>query len=293
MTAARGALPAIATALAPLVFVAMWSTGHIGTRLGIPYAEPFTFLGWRLLGATALMIAIAVATGAPWPRRPRDAAHIVVAGLLIHGIYLGGVFSAIALGMTTGVLAVITGLQPLLVAAAVGPWLGERVTVRQWAGLVLGFAGVTLVLWEKMSFGGLGVAGVVAAVACLISISAGTLYQKRFCPDLDLRSGTAIQLAASALSIAVLARVFETRAVATSAEFLFAVGWLILVLSVGAYNLLYYLLRRGAAAKVSSLFYLTPPTTAVMGYALFGEVLGATALAGMAVAVLGVALASR
>lgn len=278
---------------APMIFVLMWSTGHIGTRLGTPYAEPFTFLAWRFVIAMALMLAVAVLFRAPWPTSWRAAGHIIVAGLLLHAVYLGGVFLAIGLGMTTGVLALITGLQPLLTAVIVGPILGERVSPRQWAGFMLGFGGVALVLWDKLSFGGLGAASVIPAVICVLSIAFGAVYQKRFCSDLDLRSGTAIQLGVAALVIGLCAALFETRVVTMTGEFVFAVGWQVLVLSVGAYGLLFFLLRRGAASRVSSLFYLSAPLTAVMGYALFAETLGATALIGMAVAVAGVAMVNR
>lgn len=280
-------------AMAPLVFVLLWSTGHIGTRLGMPYAEPFTFLAWRFAIGAAMMTAVAVAFRAPWPTTWTEAGHIVVAGVLLHSVYLGGVFVAISLGMTTGVLALITGMQPVLTAALVGPMLGERVSSRQWLGLLLGLGGTGLVLWNKVSLDDLGAGSIAAAVIGVVSITLGTVYQKRFCANLDLRSGTALQLGTAALLIGLCALLFETRQVQPTGEFVFALLWLVVVLSVGGYNLLYYLLRRGAASKVTSLFYLTPPTTAVMGYALFGETLAGTALIGMALAVVGVAMVNR
>ena len=280
-------------AIAPLVFVVMWSTGHIGTRLGMPYSEPFTFLAWRFALGTALMTAIALIFRAPWPTRWSDTGHILVAGLLLHAVYLGGVFVAISLGMTTGVLALITGMQPVLTAALVGPMLGERISARQGLGLLLGLGGTALVLWNKVSLDGLGAGSILAAVVAVLSIAFGAVYQKRFCANMDLRSGTALQLGIAAFTIGLCALLFETRQVEATGEFVFAVVWLVVVLSVGGYNLLYYLLRRGAAAKVTSLFYLTPPVTALMGYALFGETLAGTALLGMAVAVVGVALVNR
>ncbi|ROR34571.1 DMT family transporter [Inmirania thermothiophila] len=276
--------------LAPALFVLLWSTGFIGAKLGLPDAEPFTFLLLRFLLVTAILAAAALATRAPWPRRPGEIARLAVAGLLIHATYLGGVFAAIHRGLPAGTTALITALQPLLTAVAAGPFLGERVTARQWLGLVLGLAGVALVVGDRAGLGEGDAVAVAWAGLAVLGITAGTLYQKRHGGAMDLRTGSAVQFAASAAAMAVLAPLLETMRIQWSGRFLFALGWLTAVLSLGAISLLMLLIRHGAAARTASLFYLVPPVTALMAWALFGERLGAVALAGMTVAVLGVAL---
>ncbi|KAA0575465.1 DMT family transporter [Azospirillum sp. B21] len=279
--------------LMPGLFVLLWSTGFIGAKYGLPYAEPLTFLLIRL-GLVAVVLAlVALASRAPWPKDWATAGRIALAGLLVHGVYLSGVFLAIAHGLPAGVTALVVGIQPLLTAALSGPLLGERVSGRQWAGLLLGLAGVGLVVREKLSVDAEHLIGIGYAVAALVGITLGTLYQKRHGGGMDLRSGTAIQYAATALVLAVAAPLTETMQVQWTGEFLFALLWLSFVLSVGAIFLLFALIRRGAAAKVASLFYLTPPVTALVAWILFGEKLGVAALAGMAVAVCGVALVNR
>lgn len=276
----------------PALFVVLWSSGFIGGKLGLPYAEPFTFLGLRFVAVIALLGAVAVLTRAPWPANRRMAWHFAVSGILVHGVYLGGVFSAIRHGLPAGVVALIVGLQPVLTAAAVGPLLGERVTARQWLGLVLGLAGVAMVLSSKLDSGVGGFAwdAPVFALLALLGITAGTLHQKKYCSGMDLRTGTLIQYAAALAVTAPLALGTETMEVEWTGEFLFALAWLVLVLSVGAISLLMLMIRRGEASRVAGLFYLTPPTTALMAWALFGETLTPVALAGMAVAAAGVAL---
>ncbi|MDR6774272.1 DMT family transporter [Azospirillum sp. BE72] len=279
--------------LMPGLFVLLWSTGFIGAKYGLPYAEPLTFLLIRLGLVAAVLALVALASRAPWPKDWATAGRIALAGLLVHGVYLSGVFLAIAHGLPAGVTALVVGIQPLLTAALSGPLLGERVSGRQWAGLLLGLAGVGLVVREKLSVDAEHLIGIGYAVAALVGITLGTLYQKRHGGGMDLRSGTAIQYAATALVLAVAAPMFETMQVQWTGEFLFALLWLSFVLSVGAIFLLFALIRRGAAAKVASLFYLTPPVTALVAWILFGEKLGVAALAGMAVAVCGVALVNR
>lgn len=278
----------------PALFVVLWSTGFIGARLGLPHAGPLTFLALRYGLAAGLLALVALATRAPWPRRPAEAGHYAVAGLLVHGVYLGGVFVGISLGVEAGVSALIVGLQPLLTAALAGVLLGERVASRQWAGLGLGLLGVALVLARKLGQGPGDALGALACVAALLGITAGTLYQKRFCERMDLRTGGAVQFAAAGLATAPLALLFEgARYVEWTGEFVFALLWLVLVLSLGAVSLLYVLIRRGAAARVASLFFLVPPCTVLIAWPLFGEELGPLALIGMALTSAGVALASR
>lgn len=277
----------------PALFVVLWSTGFIGARLGMPHAEPMTFLALRF-GLAALLLGLAaLAARAPWPRRPADLGHLAVAGILMHGIYLGGVFVAIRLGLEAGLSALIVSLQPLLVAATAGLLLGERVPGRAWLGLGLGLAGVALVLARKLGAGPGSAWGVLACLAALFAITAGTLYQKRFCTGHDLRTGNLVQFVAAGVFSLVLALLFETMRVAWTPELIFALFWLVVVLSLGAISLLYLLLRRGAASRVASLFFLTPPTTALIAWPLFGERLGPLELLGMAVAVAGVALVNR
>jgi drug/metabolite transporter (DMT)-like permease len=277
----------------PAVFVLLWSTGFIGAKYGLPYAEPLTFLLIRLSLVAAVLTVVALVMRAPWPATWREGAHIAVAGLLVHGVYLGGVFTGIHHGLPAGVAALIVGLQPLLTAAGAGPLLGEKVTPKQWLGLILGLVGVLLVVAEKLSLSTDHLVGAGLCTAALIGITAGTLYQKRFCTGMDLRTGAIIQYTATSLGLLAIAPWFETMRVAWTPEFLFALGWLSFVLSVGAVFLLFQLIRRGAAARVASLFYLVPPVTAAIAFLMFGERLGLPALAGMAIAVAGVALVNR
>ena len=270
-------------------FVLLWSTGFIGARLGMPHAEPMTFLAIRFALTAAILLVVALLLRVPWPARASAWGHLAVAGLLMHGVYLGGVFVAIRLGLEAGLSALIVSTQPLLVAAAAPFLLAEPVGARRWLGLALGLVGVSLVLSGKLGGSGGGMA-VMACVAALVGITVGTLYQKRFCGTHDLRSGNMIQFAAATMACGLAALAFETRHVDWAPELLFALFWLVGVLSLGAVPLLYVLLRRGAASRVSSLFFLVPPTTALLAWPLFGERLGPVAILGMVLAVAGVAL---
>ena len=295
-TAATGAAAGLARpdTLLGLGFVALWSTGFVGAKYGLPWAGPFDFLAIRFAIVAALMLGLALALRAPWPERRAAWAHIAVAGLLLHGVYLGGVFAGIDAGVPAGTTALIVGTQPVLTAVVVGPLLGERVRPRQWLGFLLGFVGLVLVVSEQLAVPGTDRAGGVAAIViALLGITAGTLYQKRFCPALDLRSGAAIQYTAAAVAMSAVAVAFDEQQVRWTGEFLFALAWLSVVLSLGAISLLFLLIRRGAASRVASLFYLVPPTAAAYAWLLFGETLGPAALAGMATIVVGVALVNR
>jgi drug/metabolite transporter (DMT)-like permease len=212
---------------------------------------------------------------------------------LVQALYLGCVFAAIHFGMPAGLSALVVSAQPLLTAALVGPLLGERVTPRQWLGFVLGLAGVALVVGHKVDFAGTELLGLVFCLAGLAAITVGTIYQKKHGGGMDLRSGSVIQFAASAVAMAPLALAFEGMRVEWTGEFVLALGWLCVVLSIGAITLLFLLIRQGAAGKVASLFYLVPPVTALMAWPLFGETLGLFGVVGMAVAAVGVALVNR
>ncbi|MEW5728026.1 MAG: DMT family transporter [Pseudomonadota bacterium] len=283
-------------AVMPGLFVVLWSTGFIGAKFGLPYAEPFTFLALRFTLVIALLAAVAAATRAPWPRDQRLLGHLAVSGVLVHGVYLGGVFAAIDRGLPSGLTALIVGLQPVLTAMAAGRWLGESVSLRQWLGLALGLGGVALVLSTRLTVvagAPLNWGGVAFAVAALLGITAGTLWQKRHCTGMDLRTGAVVQYLAALMPMLAAALAFETMDIRWTGDFVFALAWLVLVLSVGAISLLMTLIRLGEAARTASFFYLVPPVTAVMAWALFDEALSPLALAGMAVAALGVALVVR
>lgn len=274
----------------PLLFVLLWSTGFIGAKFGLPYAEPLTFLLIRYVLIITLMGGLAWLARAPWPQEARGWFHIGMTGLLVHALYLGGVFTAIKHGLPAGVTSLVVGMQPLLTALGAGWLLGERVSSRQWLGLALGFAGVSLVVANKLGDVPL-LAMIVPALIALVAITAGTLYQKRFCPRFDLRTGSVIQFVPAMLLTAIGAAASETMHVDWTGEFVFALLWLVLVLSFGAISLLNLLLRQGSAVNVASLFYLTPPCTALIAWAMFDETLGGLALAGMLLAVGGVYLA--
>ncbi len=279
--------------VAPALFVLLWSTGFIGSKLGLPYAEPLTFLLLRFAFVLLLLLPAAIVLRSRWPANRRQAAHLAVAGVLLHGGYLGGVFSAIHHGMPAGIVSLIVGVQPLLTAAAAGTFLGERVTRRQWLGLGLGLAGVALTVSDKAAWGAPSAASAIAAAIALLSITAGTLYQKRHGAAAGLAASSIIQFAAAGAVLLPIALATERMEVRWTAQFMFALGWLVIVLSLGAISLLYLLLRRGEAARVSTLFYATPPTTAVMAWYLFGERLGAPAWAGMALVAAAIWLAMR
>jgi len=283
------ARPAFA-AFFPALFVLLWSTGFIAAKYGLPYAPPLTFLALRFGLVAALMTLVAVVTRARWPASWREVGHLGIAAALVHGAYLAGVWIAIKAGMAAGTSAMLVGLQPLLTVLLARAWLGERVLPRQWLGLLLGLLGVFFVVRHKVSFAG-GASGLLPSAVALVGISVGTLYQKRHCAHVDLRSGAVVQFAACTLLFIPLALLFDREAIQWTPTFVFALLWSVVVLSVGAISLLYWLLRHGGAAGVARLFYLVPPVTALMAYLLFGETLDALALAGMVLIAAGVALA--
>lgn len=283
----------------PALFVFLWSTGFIGAKFGLPYAEPYTFLLVRMFLTSAILLVVLLALRKPWPDNWRLSGHVAMSGVLIHCGYLGGVFTAIKLGMPSGLVALIAGLQPLLTAFAAQPVLGERVKAIQWTGLVLGLFGVALVLSEKIDlqsqslFADFGPLAVIFAFGAVVGITASSLYQKKFCTSMPMMSGTFIQYAAATAIYGVLAISFDTMEVQWTGEFIFALVWLIFVPSFGGITLLMWMIKQGEASKVASLFYLVPPVTAVEAYFLFGETLGIAALAGLGIASFGVWLAVK
>jgi drug/metabolite transporter (DMT)-like permease len=281
----------LAARAAPAIFVVLWSTGFIATKYVLHNAEPLTYLSIRMAVVVGLM-AIIVAIARPrWPDRV-GIAHSIVAGILVHGFYLGGTAVAISLSIPAGLSALIPGLQPILTSTLANRWLGERVTPMQWTGLLLGLAGVVLILHDR-SMSGEARWGWLASGVSLVSITLGTLYQKRYCSQIDWRAGNLVQYVAVTVLFATAAWLFEGHVVHWTSEFVLALVWLAVVLSIGSIGLLYWLIRRSAATSVASLFYLVPAVTAVMAYVLFGERLDTVAVTGMVACAAGVFLVNR
>lgn len=273
---------------APAVFVLLWASGFIGAKFGLPYAEPMTFLTVRM-GAVVLVLGLVIALTRPvWPSR-EGMLHSAITGLLVHGCYLGGVFVALDHKLPAGFTALVVSLQPILTSTLASRLMGERVTPRQWAGLGLGVIGVYLIVHGHTE-GGAPLVAWAAATVGLIGMTIGTLYQKRFGAGIEWRTGFLIQYSAAFALFALAALATETLKVQWTTDFLLAIGWLVFGLSLGAIWLLYFLIQHQAAARVLSLFYLTPPFTALMAWFLFDERLSLLALVGMAVCVAGVAL---
>ena len=279
--------------IAPVVFVCLWATGFVGARYSMPHAEPASFLSLRFAIAFAILGLVALLVKAEWPRG-RALIDVIAVGALVHGIYLGGVFWAVRNGMPGGVSAVIVGLQPLLTAIMAALWINERVPMRQWLGIGLGLAGIAMVLVPKFDLNADGI-NVVTTIACLISvvaIAAGTVYQKRNVTHVDLRSGTALQYVGAFIPTSLFALMFESYAIDWNADSIFALLWLVFVLSIGAIFLLMWLIREGSVAQVSSLFFLVPAVAALMTWYLFGETLNLVQIAGIIVCAIAVAIAS-
>jgi len=276
---------------APAIFVVLWSTGFIATKYVINNAEPLSYLAIRMMVVVGLMAVIAAIARPKWP----DATgvfHSAVAGILVHGFYLGGTAVAIAHSIPAGLSALIPGLQPILTSTIANRWLGERVAPMQWAGLLLGLAGVVLILHNRPMSGDAGW-GWLASGVSLVSITLGTLYQRRYCNAIDWRAGNLVQYVAVTILFGIAAWLFENNVVHWTTEFVLALAWLAVVLSIGSIGLLYWLIRRSAATSVASLFYLVPAVTAVMAYALFGERLDAVAIVGMVACAAAVFLVNR
>ena len=276
---------------APAVFVVLWSTGFIGTKYVLHNAEPLTYLAIRMVVVVGLMAIIVAIARPQWPDRT-GIAHSVVAGLLVHGFYLGGTAVAIAHSIPAGLSALIPGLQPILTSTLANRWFGERVTRLQWTGLLLGLAGVVLILHDRPMSGDAGW-GWLASGVSLVSITLGTLYQRRYCGRIDWRAGNLVQYIAVTVFFATAAALFETRAVRWTSEFVLSLAWLAVMLSIGSIGLLYWLIRHHAATSVASLFYLVPAVTAAMAYVLFGERLDTIAISGMVACAAAVFLVNR
>ncbi|MFO1032565.1 MAG: DMT family transporter [Hyphomicrobiales bacterium] len=279
---------------APALFVVMWATGFVVSRLSAGHVDPFTFLALRFPLAALIFLGVALVMQAPWPG-PRGVLHAVVAGALIHAVYLGPIYWAVAHGLPAGVGALIVGLQPLVTAFAAALLLGEALDQRHWLGLAVGLAGVALVIWPKLCFTGTGITPVTVA-ACLVgtaAISFGTIYQKRFATGLHIATGGVWQYVGAAVVAAAAAFLFEDRMFDHSLQAWVALGWSVIVLSLGAISLLMLLIRHGAVGKVASLIFLVPAAAALMAYAMFGETLVPVQLLGMGLCAVAVFIVNR
>ena len=278
--------------LMPGVFVLIWSTGFVVAKLASPYAEPFTFLEYRYVLSLALFLPWIWLCRVPWPNGAAQWVHIGLTGVLMHAGYLGGVWAAVKSGMGSGLSALIVGLQPVLTAI----WLsfrGGQINFKQWVGLVLGFIGLTLVLWHKLEIGReINWISLPLAVMALLSITIGTLHQKRFVKPCDVRTANSVQLLAAAL-VTLPVALMQSGAFEFNAQSVFALGWSVLVLTIGGSSLLYLLIQKGAAASVTSLMYLVPPCTAVLAWLLFDEAISATTVAGVVITAYGVHMAIK
>ena len=284
----------------PVVFVMIWSTGFIVARYGMPYAPPFSFLLVRYICSILCFLPWILLARVAWPRDRAQWLHLSVTGILMHAGYLGGVWAAVKSGMGSGLSALIVGIQPVLTAI----WLSwslrgsdqPGVSPRQWGGLLLGFAGLLMVVWHKLTMGSaldhVTPVNMAFAIGALCSITVGTLYQKRFVQPCDVRSANTVQLLAAAVLTLPLAWL-EPETMQWNLQLVGAMAWSVLGLTLGGSSLLYILIQRGAAASVTSLMYMVPPTTAIMAWLLFGETITALTLAGTALTALGVSLVVR
>lgn len=275
----------------PWVFVLIWSTGFIVARFGMPHAPPFGFLALRYALSVACLLGWVALAGVAWPAARAQWLHLAVTGVLIHAGYLGGVWAAVKAGIGAGMVALVVGLQPVLTALWLSSTSARRsqqpVGLRQWAGLGLGLAGLSLVVWDKLGHGEVTAWNFTLAGLAMLSITAGTLYQKSFVAPCDVRSAGVVQLLAALLVTLPLA-LLEREGFVWHAEMLGALAWSVLALTLGANSLLYLMLQRGAATRVASLMYLVPPCTALMAWGMFGEVFSLRMAAGMLLTAIGV-----
>lgn len=276
----------------PAVFVLIWSTGFIVARYGMPHAPPFKFLALRYALSIACFLLWIMWARVKWPTSPSQWAHLAVTGVFMHACYLGGVWAAVKLGMGSGLSSLIVGLQPVLTAL----WLaatGSRIVPRQWLGLVLGFVGLVMVVSRKFGTGGeANLLNLSLAVGALLSITVGTLYQKRFVKSCDVRTANTVQLMAALLVTLPLAAL-ESEGIRWNVELVGAIAWSVLALTLGGSSLLYLLIQKGAAASVTSLMYLVPPVTAFIAWVLFAEAITLTTIFGTLLTAFGVALVVR
>ena len=282
--------------LIPWVFVWIWSTGFIAAKYGLPYAEPFTLLSYRFVITLFFLLILIIYKKSPWPKSRLEFFHLVIAGVLIHGVYLGGVFQALKWGMPAGLGAMVIGLQPIGMALVAGVLLKEEVSKKQWTGLIMGLVGLYLVLFdsldltEQIAFDGFPIWAVFAVIISLFAISIGTIYQKRFCSNMNLYSGAWVQYFSASILCILIVLFFENGEVSWSRTFILAMTWQVLALSIGAILLLMTMIKKDALASVGSYFYLVAPLVAIQAWFLFEETIGLSALVGVVLISFGVAI---
>ena len=269
-------------------FVSVWGSGFLASKTALLYAPPFTMLTLRYALGVACMVPVLLVTRPAWPASRREFAHVVVAGLLMHAVHLSGSHYSQYLGLSAGITALIMALQTLATAVIAWRWMGERLSRTQWAGVVAGLAGVTLVVWHKIDVQELPLGSLVALGFGLTAITAGTLYQKTFCPKTDLKAGAFIQFAASCLALAPMAWFIEGAQIDWAWQFFASLAFLVILASILATNALNILMRHGEATRVTSLIYLTPIIAVALEYPMFGVVPSAMSIAGIVVTCAGV-----
>jgi drug/metabolite transporter (DMT)-like permease len=281
------------TKVAPTLFVLLWSSAFIGAKFGLPFAEPLTFMFLRFIAVSFIFLFLSFIFKASWPRSWAQLGHIAVVGLLIQALYLNSTFIALSYGSPIGIASLILGLQPALTVLLVSFVPGGRVSKIQWIGILLGLLGLTFVLYDKLSFDEAKWWSIYILGFGVCCITIGTIYQRYFCSDMNLFTGNFIQTFIGVVGTGIAAFYFESMNVIWEVEFIFALLWMILVVSLGAHTLLLFMLRKNQVAKVTSLLYLTPPTATIMAFLMFDEFLSPLAIVGMVITVFGVSLVVR
>lgn len=277
----------------PIIFIILYGSGFVGAKLGLPYAEPLTFLSLRFMGTALLLYLIVLFLRAPWPRRLPEIGHIMIAGFLMQGVFSVGVFTAIYLGISPATSALIIALQPILVALGAAPILGEKIRLQQWSGLLLGLLGVFLVVSHKLTFSHTHIVGLAMSFLGLFGLTAGNLYQKRFCSQMNIFSGGMIQSITAGIAVSIGALLFESMQVTWTNQFVFALTWMSIVVSIGALSVLYLLIRHGEVSQVASLFYLVPVSTAIIAFFIYHEMIDLFGIIGICVTAFGIILVQK
>jgi drug/metabolite transporter (DMT)-like permease len=272
----------------PLMFVTLYGSGFVGAKLGLPYAEPFIFLAWRFFIASILLCTIAVMFKASWPRNLTEFMHLSVAGLLMVATFSAGTFETVYLGISPAISALIIALQPILVALGANQILGEKITSIKWCGFLLGLVGVALIVGSNVKFNYQHIWGIITSIIALLGLTVGNLYQKRFCSKMNIFTGSTVQTFSSGCAMLVMALLFESMHVNWTGQFIFALSWMTIVVSIGALSILYLLIKHQEANQVASFFYLVPVSTAIISFFIYGETINHVGVLGMIITTAGI-----